>query len=277
MPSRDGTSNRRAAELISEWVYRALLVLYPSEHRREYEEQMVQLFGDRMRRDGGGYRSAIVWLHILSDLFHSALNEHLERVGLWGVIKALLYPAFLSKFSPQTARTKSEVAIALLVPCLIPIMFFGVVMVVSFVFSLSELFREAFVRSAVIMLLGAVFMNPVFLGMTFRLRRKYDLRGVLLATAIYWPIFIFITTPFLHFMFVLFNDDTPILAISEASLFIAFYFGTGMCIFAVLVNLLSSARVPAPSIVAHRNYRLTEMGVSLTSLIGIGVLLLLAM
>ena len=97
--------------MISEWVYRALLVPYPSEHRREYEEQMVQLFGDRMRRDGGGYRSAIVWLHILSDLFHSALNEHLERVGLWGVIKALLYPTFLSKYSPQTARTKSEVAI----------------------------------------------------------------------------------------------------------------------------------------------------------------------
>ena len=262
--------------MISEWVYRALLVLYPSEHRWEYEEQMVQLFGDRMRRDGGGYRSAIVWLHLLSDLFHSALNEHLERVGFWGVIKALLYPAFLSKFSPRTARSKSEVTIALLVPCLMPILFFGVVMVVSFVFSLSELFREAIVRSTVIMLLGAVFMNPVFLGMTFRLRRKYDLRGVLLATAIYWPIFIFITTPFLHFMFVLFNDDTPILAISEASLFIAFYFGTGMCIFAVLINLRGSARVPAPSIVAHRNYRLAEMGVSLTSLIGVGALLLLA-
>ena len=263
--------------MISEWVYRALLVLYPSEHRREYEEQMVQLFGDRMRRDGGGYRTAIVWFDILSDLIRSALNEHLERVGLWGVIKAVLYPSFLSKYSPRTARSKSEVTIALLAPCLMPILFFAVVMVVSFVFSLSELFREAFVRSAVIMLLGAVFVNPVFLGMTFRLRRKYDLRGVLLATAIYWPIFIFFMTSFLHFMSVLFNDDTPILAISEANLFLPLIFGTGMCIFAVLVNLLSSARVPAPSIVAHRNYRLTEMGVSLTSLIGIGVLLLLAM
>ena len=262
--------------MISEWVYRALLVLYPSEHRREYEEQMVQLFWDRMRRDGGGYRSAIVWLHILSDLFHSALNEHLERVGLWGVIKALLYPSFLSKYSPRTARSKSEVTIALLVPCLIPIMFFGVVMVVSFVFSLSELFREAFVRSAVIMLLGAVFVNPVFLGFTFRLRHKYDFRSVLLATAIYWPIFIFVMTSFLYFISILFGDDKPILAISEASLFIAFYFGTGICIFLVLVNLLSSARVPAPSIAANRNYRLAEMGVSLISLFGIGALLLLA-
>ena len=262
--------------MMSEWVYRMLLVLYPSEHRREYEEQMVQLFGDRMRRDGGGYRSAIIWLHILSDLFHSALNEHLERVGLWGVIKALLYPTFLNKYSALKVRTKSEVAIALLLPCTGPILFFAVVMVVSFVFSLSELFRETFVRSAVVMLLGPAFLNLVLLGMTFRLRRKYDLRSVLLATAIYWPILIFVMTAFIRFISILFGDDKPILAISEASLFIAFYFGTGMCIFAVLVNLLSSARVPAPSIVAHRNYRLTGMGVSLTSLIGIGALLLLA-
>ena len=262
--------------MISEWVYRALLVLYPSEHRREYEEQMVQLFGDRMRRDGGGYRSAIVWLHILSDLFHSALNEHLERVGLWGVIKALLYPTFLNKYSALKVRTKSEVAIALLLPCIGPILFFAVVMVVSFVFSLSELFREAFVRSAVIMLLGPAFVTPVLLGMTFRLRRKYDLRGVLLATAIYWPIFIIVMTSVIHFISILLGDDKPVLAISGMSFFIAFCFGTGICIFAVLVNLLSSARVPAPSIVAHRNYRLTEMGVSLISLIGIGALLLLA-
>ena len=276
MPPRDETSNLGAVELISEWVYRMLLVLYPSEHRREYEEQMVQLFGDRMRRDGGGYRSAIIWLHILSDLFHSALNEHLEKVGLWGVIKALLYPTFLNKYSALKVRTKSEVAIALLLPCIGPILFFAVVMVVSFVFSLSELFREAIVRSAVIMLLGPAFVTPVLLGMTFRLRRKYDLRSVLLATAIYWPILIFVTTSFIHFISILLGDDKPILAISEASLFIAFYFGTGMCIFVVLVNLLGSARVPAPSIVAHRKYRLTEMGVSLTSLIGIGALLLLA-
>ena len=263
--------------MMSEWVYRMLLVLYPSEHRREYEEQMVQLFRDRMRRDGGGYRTAIVWFDILSDLIRSALNEHLEKVGLWGIIKALLYPTFLNKYSALKVRTKSEVAIALLLPCIGSILFFAVVMVVSFVFSLSELFREAFVRSAVIMLLGPAFVTPVLLGMTFRLRRKYDLRSVLLATAIYWPIFIFVMTSVIHFISILLGDDKPILAISEASLFIASYAGTGLCIFVVLVNLLSSARVPAPSIVAHRNYRLTEMGVSLTSLIGIGVLLLLAM
>ena len=262
--------------MISEWVYRALLVLYPSEHRREYEEQMVQLFGDRMRRDGGGYRTAIVWFDILSDLFHSALNEHLERVGLWGIIKALLYPTFLNKYSALKVRTKSEVAIALLLPCFGQILFLGMVIVLSFVFSFSEIFRDVLVKFLLIMLFTAVFMNPVLLGMSFRLRRKYDLRSVLLATAIYWPIFIFVTTSYIHFVSVLFDDDKLFLAISEVSLYIAFYFGTGICIFLVLVNLLSSARVPAPSIAANRNYRLAEMGVSLISLFGLGALLLLA-
>ena len=276
MPARDETSILGAVELISEWVYRMLLVLYPSEHRREYEEQMVQLFGDRMRRDGGGYRSAIVWLHILSDLFHSALNEHLEKVGLWGIIKALLYPTFLNKYSALKVRTRSEVAIGLLLPCLVQILFFGVAIIVSFVFSFSEIFREVLVKFLLIMLFTAVFMNPVLLGMTFRLRRKYDLRSVLLATAIYWPIFIFVLTSFIHFLSVLFDDDTPILAISGSRLFVGSCIGTGVCIFVVLVNLLGSARVPAPSIVAHRKYRLTEMGVSLISLISIGTLLLLA-
>ncbi len=32
--------------MISEKLYRALLVVYPSEHRREYGEPMVQLFRD---------------------------------------------------------------------------------------------------------------------------------------------------------------------------------------------------------------------------------------
>ena len=262
--------------MISEWVYRALLVLYPSEHRREYEEQMVQLFGDRMRRDGGGYRTAIVWFDILSDLTRSALNEHLEKVGLWGIIKALLYPTFLNKYSALKVRTKSEVAIGLLLPCLGQILFFSVVIIVSFVFSFSEIFRDVLVKFLLIMLFTAVFMNPVLLGMSFRLRRKYDFRSVLLATAIYWPIFIFVTTSFIHFISILFGDDKPILAISEASLFIAFYFGTGMCIFLVLIYLRASARVPAPLIAANRNYRLAEMSVSLISLIGIGALLLLA-
>ena len=48
----------------------------PREHRREYGDMMVQLFRDRMRRDGGGSGILKVWLVVVVDLVSSALNEH---------------------------------------------------------------------------------------------------------------------------------------------------------------------------------------------------------
>ena len=68
--------------MVSERVYRALLLVYPSEHRREYEEPMVQLFRDRMRRDGGGFRTPVVWVRMVFDLLGSAFVEHRERAML---------------------------------------------------------------------------------------------------------------------------------------------------------------------------------------------------
>ena len=62
--------------MLSEKLYRALLVAYPREHRREYGELMIQLFRDRMRRDGGGLGSLNVWLAMIVDLVTSALKEH---------------------------------------------------------------------------------------------------------------------------------------------------------------------------------------------------------
>ena len=65
--------------MISERLYRALLVFYPAGHRRDYEEPMVQLFRDRMRRDGGGFRTPVVWVRMVFDLLGSAFMEHRER------------------------------------------------------------------------------------------------------------------------------------------------------------------------------------------------------
>lgn len=62
--------------MISERLYRALLWIYPKEHRREYGELMVQLFRDRMRHDGRGFGGLIVWAQMIRDLFVSALEEH---------------------------------------------------------------------------------------------------------------------------------------------------------------------------------------------------------
>lgn len=68
--------------MISERVYRALLVAYPSEFRGEYGELMVQFFRDRMRCDGKGARGLIVWMQLISDLAVSAFNEHAGGYGM---------------------------------------------------------------------------------------------------------------------------------------------------------------------------------------------------
>ena len=64
--------------MLSERVFRSLLIVYPREHRREYGELMVQLFRDRMRRDGNGFGGLAVWLHMTSDLAVAAFKEHKE-------------------------------------------------------------------------------------------------------------------------------------------------------------------------------------------------------
>ena len=46
--------------MFSERVYRWLLIVYPREHRRQYGALMVQLFRDRMRRDGKSFRGLTV-------------------------------------------------------------------------------------------------------------------------------------------------------------------------------------------------------------------------
>ena len=53
---------------------------YPGDHRREYGELMVQLFRDRMRRDGKGIRGVVVWIQMLNDLIGSAFRERIEGV-----------------------------------------------------------------------------------------------------------------------------------------------------------------------------------------------------
>ena len=64
--------------MLSERVYRWLLVVYPTDHRREYGGLMVQLFRDRMRRDGGGFRGLFVWMQMIFDLVGAAFKEHKE-------------------------------------------------------------------------------------------------------------------------------------------------------------------------------------------------------
>jgi len=72
--------------------YQSLLAAYPSEYRSEFGEPMVQLFADRLREDGGGARTVLVWVQMLIDLAKSAFTERLEttmksfRTDWWRIL-----------------------------------------------------------------------------------------------------------------------------------------------------------------------------------------------
>jgi len=55
-----------------------MLIAYPEEHRRRYGEPMALLFRDRLRRDGGGFGTVLVWGHVGFDLARSAFTERME-------------------------------------------------------------------------------------------------------------------------------------------------------------------------------------------------------
>jgi hypothetical protein len=83
-------------------LYQRLLWLYPAGFRREYGEEMVLVFTDRLREEVGRRgrgASARVWLHTLGDLALSAPKQQLE--------------AFMSR--PQTTPVQLFAVVATIV------------------------------------------------------------------------------------------------------------------------------------------------------------------
>src|SRR5436189_5878240 len=70
---RGGRRRRRAQR-----VYRLLVRLYPTAHRRAFGEQMVQALGDHYRDavEGRGGSRLRFWLAVLADAGTSLLTEH---------------------------------------------------------------------------------------------------------------------------------------------------------------------------------------------------------
>ena len=164
---------------------------------------------------------------------------------------------------------------SLLIPWLVPAIFTGIALAVSPFVADTDGFRETFVNTGVISLMVTISLLPLLAGMTFRLRRKYGLRSVLLAIAIYWPIYAFAIALLFHITFVLLSGK-PVLAFSDGSTFTGLYGASAFCILPVLMCLSRSSRVPAPAFAAHRNFRRTEMGLSIVAVIGLSIMLLLA-
>ncbi len=74
---------------VQERIYRGLILAYPRQHRRDFGEPMVQLMRDRFRDEGGGWRTPVFWLRILTDVVKSATRERVSavrdgyRTGWW--------------------------------------------------------------------------------------------------------------------------------------------------------------------------------------------------
>lgn len=79
-----------------ERVYRTLLLAYPKDHRDEYGAPMTQLMRDRVRDEGGGLRTGLVWARLFSDLVSTAISERMEtgmdtiKTGWWRIVAALI-------------------------------------------------------------------------------------------------------------------------------------------------------------------------------------------
>ena len=263
--------------MLSERVYRILLQAYPKEHRREYEEPMVQLFRDRMRRDGGGLGTLVVWMHMLFDLVRSASRERMEIARRWAIRKNVLRALLLRDYTARTARTRKQVVGSLLLPVIYCLVIAAAGSTISIFFPVSNRFGDTVFRSGLTMFGGMAIMNPVLHGLVFRLRAKYDLKTALRAIVVYLPICVFGAIVLVHSAWVLSDDETPFLTISWFEIMIASYFGAIMCILPVLTHRVGFAPEPAPAITAHRLYRQTELAISRGSLLGISILLLLAL
>src|SRR5581483_684197 len=85
---------------LSETVYRKLLRLYPAAHRREYAEQMVQLFRDQCRDAWrAGHSSGVVkfWLRVLPDLGKTSAIERIAALERKSIMKNQKHlPTFLT-------------------------------------------------------------------------------------------------------------------------------------------------------------------------------------
>ena len=82
---------KKRSPALSQRVFRALLVIYPQEFRREYGREMALVFHDRCRAEGrkGAAALARLWCESLLDLAVTAPGEHADRLSGGGFMRVL--------------------------------------------------------------------------------------------------------------------------------------------------------------------------------------------
>ena len=185
----------------------------------------------------------------------------------------------LGDFSPRTARTPRQVALSLLILPLIVLLAAVVGVALALAFSGDGLtgIRETAPGMSVMFFLGAVLLGPVFHGLTFRLRARYDLRSALLSIAIYLPIFIMMMTVLFHLGWFLVVDDQDFLTISLDGMIIPTYSGALFCLLTVLLFRVGISPAPAPALTTHLMYRVSERMTFLVALTSLAIIVVLAL
>jgi hypothetical protein len=66
-------------------IYSALLLLYPSAFRREFGEEMLEVFSEQMRdacHQDGWLGGMAVWRCVSGEILHTVFSSHLQLVGI---------------------------------------------------------------------------------------------------------------------------------------------------------------------------------------------------
>ena len=211
-------------------------------------------------------------------LYFKWLRNRLSFLSAWptpAINSRIRRYLLLRDYTARTARTRNQVLVSLLIPFLALLLLTTAASAASLLLPVSDSFREVVYNASLPLLLGSLFVNPVFHGLVFRLRARYDLRNALMSMAMYLPMFVFVLTALLHLAWLLRDGEAQFLSISRFEVLLAGYFGTIACILAVATHRVGIDPEPAPAMISHRYYRRTEVGVSLTSFIGVGIILLM--
>lgn len=212
-------------------------------------------------------------------LYFKWLRNRLSFLNSWPtpVINSRIRRYLLLRdYTARTARTRNQVLVSLLIPFLTFLLLAAAASAAFLLIPVSDRFREVFYSVSLPLLLGGLFLNPVFHGLVFRLRSRYDLRNSLLSMVIYLPIFVFAFAALLHLSRFFRDNEAPLLSISWFEVLLAGYFGAIACILTVATHRVGIDPEPAPAITAQRSYQRTEVAISLGSLTGIAIFALLA-
>ena len=88
---------------------------------------------------------------------------------------------------------------------------------------------------SVTFVLDPVLFGPVFHGLMFRLKARYDVSNALLSVLLFLPIFILMMTVLFHVLQFMIDDDVEFLTISLSDMFIPTYFGALISVLTVLL------------------------------------------